>query len=282
MPKTTKKGDAKQSELPSTLQRSPGKAQRTFAKAHDSALDEYGDEQRATRVAWAAVKHSFEKVGDHWERKAGGKRGPSDAQAAGGQGTNRRTGGGVDATATKKHLLELAERLDIPGRTTMKKTQLVEAIQRANDRRTAKARDKEAARAATQGTGGRGTTTRTRGRIDATATKKQLLEMAERLDISGRTTMKKNQLVEAIRRADDRRTAKARDKEAARAATQGTGGRGTATGTRKGLDATASKKQLLELASKLDISGRTTMKKTQLVAAIQRADGKRKARSGAQ
>ena len=99
MPKTTKSGSAKQSELPSTLQRSPKKAQRTFAKAHDSAADEYGDEKRANQVAWAAVKHSFEKVGDHWQRKAGGKKGPSDAQAAGGRSTNRKTAGGVDANA---------------------------------------------------------------------------------------------------------------------------------------------------------------------------------------
>ena len=142
MPKTTKKGDAKQSELPSTLQRSPKKAQRTFAKAHDSAIDEYGDEKRANQVAWAAVKHSFEKVGDHWERKAGGKRGPSDAQAAGGRNTDRKTKGGVDANATKDHLLELAKKLDISGRSSMKKKQLVEAIQRANNKKTADARKK--------------------------------------------------------------------------------------------------------------------------------------------
>ncbi len=142
MPKTTKKGDAKASELPSTLRRSPAKAQRTFAKAHDSALGEYGDEKRANQVAWAAVKHSFEKVGDHWERKAGGKRGPSDEQAAGGRGTNRKTRGGVDANATKEHLRALAKKLDISGRSTMKKKQLVEAIQKANDKRTAKARTK--------------------------------------------------------------------------------------------------------------------------------------------
>ncbi len=142
MPKTTKKGDAKQSELPSTLQRSPKKAQRTFAKAHDSAIGEYGDEKRANQVAWAAVKHSFEKVGDHWERKAGGKRGPSDAQAAGGRDTDRKTRGGVDANATKDHLLKLAKKLDISGRSSMKKKQLVEAIQRANNKKTADARKK--------------------------------------------------------------------------------------------------------------------------------------------
>jgi cation transport regulator ChaB len=142
MPKTTKTGSAKQSELPSTLQRSPKKAQRTFAKAHDSAASEYGDEKRANQVAWAAVKHSFEKVGDHWQKKDGGKKGPSDAQAAGGRNTNRKTAGGVDANATKDHLLSLAKKLGVSGRSKMKKKELVDAIQKANNKKTAAARKK--------------------------------------------------------------------------------------------------------------------------------------------
>ncbi len=142
MPKTTKSGDAKQAELPSTLKRSPKKAQRTFAKAHDSAAEQYGDERRANQVAWAAVKHAFEKVGDHWERKAGGRKGPSDAQAEGGRNTNRQTAGGVDANAPKDHLLKLAKKLDISGRSKMKKKELVAAIQKANDKKTADARTK--------------------------------------------------------------------------------------------------------------------------------------------
>ena len=140
MPKTTKSGKAVQDELPSTLQRSDAKAQRTFAKAHDSAAESYGDEQRANQVAWAAVKHTHEKVGDHWEPKEGGRKGPSDAQAAGGRDTDRETKGGVDAHATKKHLMDLARRLEVPGRSRMTKDQLVDAIQKANDRATAKAR----------------------------------------------------------------------------------------------------------------------------------------------
>ena len=140
MPKTTRSGSAKKSELPGTLKRSPAKAQRTFAKAHDSAADEYGDERRANQVAWAAVKHSFEKVGDHWEKK--GRKGPSDAQAAGGRTTNK-TKGGVDANATKEHLLDIAKRLSISGRSTMKKKELVAAIQKANDKKTADSRKKK-------------------------------------------------------------------------------------------------------------------------------------------
>ena len=138
MPKTTKSGDARQDEIPSTLQRSDEKAQRTFAKAHDSAAEEYGDEQRANRVAWAAVKHTHEKVGDHWEPKD--TNGPSDPQAEGGAGTDRETKGGVDANATKEHLMDVAKRLDVQGRSSMTKDELVDAIQQANDRATAKAR----------------------------------------------------------------------------------------------------------------------------------------------
>jgi cation transport regulator ChaB len=143
MPKTTKSGTAKKSELPSTLQRSGTLAQRTFAKAYDSAMDSYGDEERANRTAWSAVKHTHEKVGDHWQPKEGGKKGPSDAQAAGGRGTGRDTKGGVDANATKEHLLKVAKKLDISGRSTMKKKQLVDAIQRASTKETAAARKKK-------------------------------------------------------------------------------------------------------------------------------------------
>ena len=142
MPKTTKSGQPKQDELPSTLQRSAKKAQRTFVKAYDAAADQYGSAKRANQVAWAAVKHSFEKVGDHWEKKDGGKKGPSDAQAAGGKNTNRKTAGGVDANATKEHLLSVAKRLGVSGRSKMKKKELVGAIQKANTRKTADARKK--------------------------------------------------------------------------------------------------------------------------------------------
>src|SRR3712207_5454600 len=70
----------KKSDLPGTLKRSPAKAQRTFMKAHDNAEEQYGDEERAHRTAFSALKHSFEKVGDHWEEKDA--KGPSDPQAA--------------------------------------------------------------------------------------------------------------------------------------------------------------------------------------------------------
>lgn len=140
MPKTTAKGDPKQSELPSTLRRSGDKAQRTFAAAYDSASEQYGDEERAHRVAYSALKHTHEKVGDHWEPKE--EPGPSDAQAEGGADTHRETAGGVDARASKEHLYELAIRLDVRGRSSMTKEQLVEALRKASDRETRASRNR--------------------------------------------------------------------------------------------------------------------------------------------
>jgi cation transport regulator ChaB len=131
-------------ELPSTLKRSPKKAQETWIKAHDAAVESYGEGERAHRTAFSAVKHSYEKVGDHWEAKE--RKGPSDKQAArGGSAARRssgRTAGGVDANATKEHLMEVARRLDVRGRSRMTKKELVDAIDKANNRSTRKAREK--------------------------------------------------------------------------------------------------------------------------------------------
>ena len=143
MPKTTKSGKVIEDELPSTLQRSDEKAQRTYAKVHDSALETYDDDERAAnQVAFAALKHTHEKVGDHWEPKE--EYGPSDAQAEGNRDTRRETAGGVDANASKKHLYELATRLEISGRSKMSKDELVEALQKANNRASARARKQSA------------------------------------------------------------------------------------------------------------------------------------------
>jgi cation transport regulator ChaB len=139
MPKTTKSGQAKKSELPSTLKKSPEKAQRTFAKAHDAAAEEYGEGERAYRTAFSAVKHSFEKVGDHWEAKD--EKGPSDERAeSGGPNPRGESAEGVDANASKKHLMDVARRLDVGGRSKMTKGELVTAIKKANRRESAKNR----------------------------------------------------------------------------------------------------------------------------------------------
>lgn len=122
-------------ELPETIRRSPRKAQETWSKAHDSAVRTYGEGRRAHQTAFAALKHSFEKVGDHWEPKR--DKGPSDRQASRSRGQRPvRTAAGVDANASKQHLLDVARRLDVPGRSRMTKDELVRAIMRANRRST--------------------------------------------------------------------------------------------------------------------------------------------------
>lgn len=129
-------------ELPGPVERSEEHAQATFAEAHDSALDtrnHKGDEQYAHRVAYAALKHTYEKVGDHWEPKD--EAGPSDAQAeTTGPSQDRETRGGVDANASKKHLEDVARRLDIKGRSEMGKDELAKAIDKANQKANAESR----------------------------------------------------------------------------------------------------------------------------------------------
>lgn len=118
-------------ELPGTLQRSPDKAQRTYEKALDSAHETYDSEERAHRTAYSAVKHSFEKVGDHWEPKD--DEGPSDDRAAGDRRSGR-TAGGVDVKGhTKDELYERARDLGVEGRSKMNKQELAEAIARKQD-----------------------------------------------------------------------------------------------------------------------------------------------------
>jgi len=53
-------------ELPATLRRSCQEAQDTFTKAHDSAVQAYGEGDQADRAAFTALKQTFEKRGDHW------------------------------------------------------------------------------------------------------------------------------------------------------------------------------------------------------------------------
>ncbi len=126
-------------DMPSTVRRSPKKAQETWAKTHDSAVETYGEGERSHRTAFASLKHSFEKVGDHWEPKD--HKGPSDAQAARRYGDKPTgTAEGVDANASKAHLMEVARKLKIRGRSSMTKAQLVDEIEKANRRETAQAR----------------------------------------------------------------------------------------------------------------------------------------------
>ncbi len=132
-----------QDELPSTVERSEAHAQATYAKTLDNAEEQYGKGERASRTAWASLKHTYEKTGDHWEPKQ--DNGDSDpdvpANPPGDPSKARDTHGGVDAGKTKDELYDQAQDQDVPGRSSMTKDELVEAIDRDNQKKTAHARE---------------------------------------------------------------------------------------------------------------------------------------------
>ena len=120
-------------DMPSTIQRSSAKAQRTWGKAHDSAVESYGEGERAHRTAFGALKHTHEKKGDRWVAKD--EKGPSDSRSSGSTDDKRKgkgeTFGGVDVEGnSKKDLYERAKKLDVPGRSRMSKEELARAISR--------------------------------------------------------------------------------------------------------------------------------------------------------
>ncbi len=123
-------------DMPKTLQRSDKHAQDIYAKTHDSAVETYGEGRRAHQTAFAALKHSYRKEGDHWVAKE--HKGPSDPQAARGPNTRQkstdkpaRTAGGKEVPLeewSKDDLYNYAQQLEIEGRSNMDKQELLKAV----------------------------------------------------------------------------------------------------------------------------------------------------------
>jgi hypothetical protein len=133
MPKMAGRDRVRRSELPDTLKRSGSKAQRTFAKAHDAAVEQYGEGERAHRTAMAALKRTHERRGDRWVPKR--EPGPSDPRSKKTTSQKRRgvgeTFGGVDVEQnTRDELYQRARRLGVEGRSKMSKRELARAIAR--------------------------------------------------------------------------------------------------------------------------------------------------------
>jgi hypothetical protein len=128
--------------VPSTIARSGDKAVRTYQKTLEAAEETYGEGERAHRTAYASLKHTHEKVGDHWEPKE--RPGPSDPQAALGAPASvdrpRPTAQGVDANASRAHLDDVARRVGVGHPERLDREDLVRAIEKANARASARAR----------------------------------------------------------------------------------------------------------------------------------------------
>jgi ChaB/Rho termination factor, N-terminal domain len=133
VPKMAKGDKVRRSELPDNLKRSGAKAQRTFTKTHDAAVEQYGEGERAHRTALASLKHTHEKRGNRWVPKD--RPGPSDPRSRKTTAEKRRgegeTFGGVDVEQnTKRELYERAKQLGVEGRSRMSKRELARAIAR--------------------------------------------------------------------------------------------------------------------------------------------------------
>lgn len=128
-------------EMPPTVRRSPMEAQDTWVKAHAAAVQQYGEGDRAHRTAYTALQYKYEKVGDRWRRKLGGRQdGSSDRRMGGGSSASGGTAERVDARASKQRLYDVAKGLGVEGRSKMTKDELVGEIRRAKRRRAARER----------------------------------------------------------------------------------------------------------------------------------------------
>jgi cation transport regulator ChaB len=120
--------------IPSTLEKSADKIQRTYQETLESAEEQYdGDEARAHRTAWASVKNVAEKRGDHWELKD--ETGPSDPRSKKSTEEKRQgkgeTFGGVDIEGnTRDELVERAKKAGITGYSNMNKAELGRELQK--------------------------------------------------------------------------------------------------------------------------------------------------------
>jgi len=55
---------------PARIKKLPKHAQSIWISAYNNAIKQYeGNEERANKVAWGAVKRDYKKVGDKWVKK---------------------------------------------------------------------------------------------------------------------------------------------------------------------------------------------------------------------
>jgi cation transport regulator ChaB len=133
-----RRGGRDETEVPGTIKRSDKHAQSIWKKTHDSAVETYGEGERAHRTAFSSLEHSYKKVDDHWEKKA--QKGPSDPQAARSTSSRKKsyederpTAGGAEVPLSqwpREALYERAKQLDVKGRSSMNKDQLLKAVRR--------------------------------------------------------------------------------------------------------------------------------------------------------
>ena len=118
-------------KLPATLKKSPKHAQDIYLETLAATEQEYGVGERASRTAFASLKHSYEKIGDHWEEKD--QPGPSEPRAGNDNHSRHETFGGVDLIGhTRQELLDMAGKIGATTTTRMTKPEISRALDRRN------------------------------------------------------------------------------------------------------------------------------------------------------
>ena len=120
-------------EMPSTIERSSPKAQRTWGEDARQRGGAIRRGRACPRTAFAALKHSFEKKRDRWVEKDG--KGPSDPRsrrggAAARRGEGETSGAWTTRGSTKGELYEQARELGVESRSRTSKKELARAIAR--------------------------------------------------------------------------------------------------------------------------------------------------------
>ena len=127
-------------DMPSTVARSSKKARDTWGKTHDAAVDQYGEGKRAHRTAFASLKHTHEKWGTAGWTRAGralGRPGGEDRCRGPTRRPHRGWGRCQGQQGAPARRRQAARR---PRPQPDDQGRVVEAIGRANDRATARAR----------------------------------------------------------------------------------------------------------------------------------------------
>lgn len=159
--KGTTTNKAKKSKKATTTKSRPTKAAMTSPRAKVGEADDAALEKIAAKAARSAERAAMRTETAAKPSPATAVRSPASGPAPSPRPVVRRSGLATPApaaevpntvqrsdeharatsTASRAHLYRLAQRLDIPGRSTMTRDELVQALQKANDKAIARARE---------------------------------------------------------------------------------------------------------------------------------------------
>ena len=209
----------KKPELSKELKRSSDKAQKRYVKAYAKALDKHGDEKKARKKAQKKLEKKYELVGKKYEKishklqaapKSKGK-GKDAAAPSTGKGKKKTKKGSKSAAQREAELIlaETAESLEeAAGYEEILDTESLELVNFADfnedlttEPLTEAPAQEDAASAPDQQDDDNQTFLVAEARPLAELTRAELYELAKQLEVPGRSSMNKGDLLIAVRAA---------------------------------------------------------------------------------